>query len=325
MSEQLTFTTEQLPLLVADVGGTNARFALLLNSGEPFEHQQVLAAADYPNFADALSTYLRDTGVQPVAACLAVAAPIMGDEIRLTNRDWHFSISGLSKDLNIPRLEVINDFEALAMALPFLKDEELAPLCNDETEDREHTTKVVLGPGTGLGVATLVASGDNWVPLPGEGGHVTLAPGTPLERRIVNHLSEQGHVSYEDILSGPGLERLFSALIALGEASGGPRKAPEIVAAALSGEAGPALCLDTFCGILGSYSGNLALITGARGGVYLGGGILPRIIPFVRSGSFRERFEDKGPMSHFVHKIPTHIITAPLPALTGAAAWLARG
>ncbi len=314
-----------LPLLVGDVGGTNARFALYTDPLAPFAAEETLSASDYPRFGDAIKAYLAAANIKPRAMCLAVAAPIIDDFVQLTNRDWQFSRAQLQADLELDYLQVLNDFEALALALPYLGPQELEPLASTGLVPRLGSPKLVLGPGTGLGVAYLAPVGDDWLPLPGEGGHACFAPGDQLERRLHAQLARDGeHISYEHLLSGPGLERTYRALLAIGEASGLPLTAAQIAAAALAGDPGPALCLQIFCNVLGSYAGDLALIGGARGGVYLAGGILPRILPFVHTSALRARFDHKGAMRHFVQEIPIQIITSRLPALIGAAAHMAK-
>lgn len=314
-----------LPLLVGDVGGTNARFALYTEPSAPFAAEETLSASDYPRFGDAVKAYLTATNIKPRAACLAVAAPIIDDLVQLTNRDWLFSRAELQADLELEHLRVLNDFEALALALPHLGRHELEPIASPGLCPRLGAPKLVLGPGTGLGVAFLVPHGDDWLPLPGEGGHACFAPADLLERRLHAHLARGlEHLSYEHLLSGPGLERIYSALLEMGEAAGQPMTAAQIASAALAGDPGPALCLEIFCKVLGSYAGDLALIGSARGGVYLAGGILPRILPFVHSSGLRARFDHKGAMRHFVQEIPIQIITSRLPALIGAAAHMAK-
>ncbi len=309
--------------LVADIGGTNARFALV--QGGEIQQLRVLSADDFPLFHDALDDYLKglpSSLPRPQMACLAVAAPLLGDQICLTNRGWSFSKRGLQRQFHFQQLEVINDFHALVMALPFLTSADVQ-LLGGPSPGQDHGAKLVLGPGTGLGVASLVPHGSSWVPLPGEGGHASFAPGSKLECELLSVLRARwGRVSYETILSGPGLANLWQALLDLGQ-PGQPRSAAQITAAAQAGESAARDCLATFAGILGSYAGDLALICGARGGVYIGGGIAPRILPFLQASSFRQRFEEKAPMERFVHGIPTYVITAGTPALTGAAAWLA--
>lgn len=326
MSEtKLQISVPLLPMLVCDVGGTNARFALLSEGSTSFHDEKVLQADDYPQFIDAVQAYLNSVDLKPITASIAIAGPVTGDTVRLTNRDWAFSIADLKENLELDRLEVINDFKALAMSLPFLADDELLPLGPEEPIEAPFAPRVVIGPGTGLGVATLAQAPGGYMPLPGEGGHVSFAPTTPMETRLLTNLTEKlGRVSYEDILSGRGLEALFQALLDIGEIQGVGLTAPQITEGAKAGEAGPTLCMDAFCAILGAYAGDLALIASAHGGVYIGGGILPRVPDILAKGPMRERFESKGPMSHFVKGIPTYLITAKFPALTGAAAFLER-
>ncbi|WP_240506346.1 glucokinase [Thermoactinospora rubra] len=309
-----------LPWLVADIGGTNARFGLVREPGARPTGVRVLPVADYPTLPDAVADYLgRLGGVRPGAACVAVAGPVDGHAYRLTNAHW----TGSVEDLRLPYAVLINDFEALAASLPHLEPGDLASLGGPEPG---HGVKAVLGPGTGLGVAGLVPADGGWVPVPCEGGHVTVPVTTPKELEIVRALQAQGmaRVEAEDLLSGPGLVRLRRALAAV---NGVPEPAtePGLTAADIVARLDDSLCAETvevFCAMLGTFAGNVALTLGARGGVYLGGGVLPRIVERVRAGEFRARFE-AGPTG-YLSAIATTLIVAPQPALTGAAAWLGR-
>lgn len=310
------------PYLVADVGGTNARFGIYRESG--LGEVRVLAADDHPEFASAVATYLDGIDEdRPVSACIAVAGPVTGDQVTLTNRSWTLSASQLQQTFSFGQVSIINDFQALAMAIPFLEDGDLFQIGPDH-EPETGKPKVILGPGTGLGVASLVPTGCGWLPLPGEGGHMAFAPCNPLEDRLLAAMHQRlERVSVEHLLSGPGLETLYELLIELGEIDGAPLRAEGITNRATRGNKKALYCLDLFSAMLGAYAGDLALALGARGGVYIGGGIVPRICDYMAQGPFRERFEAKGRMSHFVRNIPTWIIVAHYPALTGAAAWLA--
>ncbi|MEV0587194.1 glucokinase [Nonomuraea sp. NPDC050310] len=302
------------PWLVADIGGTNARFGLVTEPGGRPEKVAVLPVAGYPTLPDAVAAYLERNaaGVRPEAACLAMAAPVEGERYHLTNAHW----AGSTRDLGIDRAYLLNDFAALAAALPYLEEEDLVPLGGPAPG---HGVKAVLGPGTGLGVGGLVPVAGGWVGVPCEGGHVTVPVADARELEIVRVLQARGRgrVEAEDLLSGPGLVRLHQALA---EVNG--VEAAELSSAAIA-ECGDALCEETvevFCAMLGSFAGNVALTLGARGGVYVGGGVLPRIVERVRASRFRERFET-GP-AEYLSAIATTLIVASQPALTGAAAWL---
>ncbi|NRQ39556.1 glucokinase [Nonomuraea sp. NN258] len=309
-----------LPWLVADIGGTNARFGLVTAPDARPSKVAVLAGADHPGLPEAVAAYLADHagGVRPGAACVAVAGPIDGDRYRLTNSAW----SGSVKDLDVPFAALLNDFEALAVSLPHLDERDLVSLGGPEPG---HGVKAVLGPGTGLGVGGLVPTEHGWTPVPGEGGHVTVPVVDDREREIVLALRSQGlgHVVAEHVLSGPGLVRLYRALAQVNGVAAAELSSADVVAGL---DADP-LCAETvevFCAMLGSFAGNVALTLGARGGVYLGGGVLPRIVDRVRASEFRARFAANPDMAGYLSAIATTLIVAPQPALTGAAAWLAQ-
>jgi glucokinase len=309
--------------LVADIGATNARFGLVSPKGAIL-HTRTLAVANHPSIADAITAYLGEHGTLPIPhqAALAIASAITGDRVAMTNHPWSFSISALRAHLDLARLEVINDFTALAMALPHLSPEDRHPVGGGTAV--AGTPIGVLGPGSGLGVSGLIPSGQGWIPLSGEGGHATMAPATERESAVLDRMRQHfDHVSAERVLSGPGLVNLYNALATLdGRPSRGYTAAqvtdPEI------GAADP-LCAEAtalFCAILGTMAGNLALTLGARGGIYIGGGIVPRLGHRFAQSSFRARFEAKGRFSEYLAAIPTWIVTHPLPAFLGCAAIL---
>ncbi|MGW0804483.1 glucokinase [Nonomuraea sp. NPDC002799] len=308
-----------LPWLVADIGGTNARFGLVTSPGARPSNVAVLAGADYATLGDAVTAYLAEHagGVRPGAACLAVAGPIDGEHYQLTNSPW----AGTVRDLHLPYVRLLNDFEALAVSLPHLDPGDLVSLGGPELR---HGVKAVLGPGTGLGVGGLVPSRDGWTAVPGEGGHVTVPVVEAREVEIVRVLRSQGlpHVVAEHLLSGPGLVRLHRALAQVNGVA-----APDLNASDIVARLDDSLCAETvevFCGLLGGFAGNVALTMGARGGVYLGGGVLPRIVERVRTSNFRARFTSNPDMAHYLGDIGTALIVAAQPALTGAAAWLSQ-
>jgi len=308
-----------LPWLVADVGGTNARFGLVTEPGGRPEAVAVLAGAEHDGLPEAVAAYIADHagGVQPGAACVAIAGPVEGDRYRLTNSGWTGSVG----DLGIPNAWLLNDFEALAASLPYLHGDDLVSLGGPEPS---RGVKAVLGPGTGLGVGGLVPAAEGWVPIPGEGGHVTAPVLDKRDHEIVRALRADGleHVVAEHLLSGPGLSRLHRALVLVHGTDAPTLSASDIVA-----RMDDSLCAETvevFCAMLGTFAGNVALTLGARGGVYLGGGVLPRIVDRVRSSDFRRRFEATPTLNHYLSGIATLLIVAPQPALTGAAAWLSQ-
>ncbi len=305
--------------LVGDVGGTHARFALVGADGE-LRGQRVLASGEFENLAEAVERYLAEVGAPPVeSAVVAVACPVAGDEIRFTNLRWVFSIAATRDRLGLTRLVLLNDFEALALALPALSGSDLELLRTGERV--AGAARALIGPGTGLGVAGLVPAGDGWVAIPGEGGHRDLAPSTEREWRIYRELAGRfGHVSAERVLSGPGLVCLYEAVVA---AEGGTpeRLEPAVVSArAAAGScAASRAAAELFSGWLGAVAGDLALTLGARGGVYLGGGLLARMgIAFDRP-RFAARFLAKGRFESYLAPIPVALIRHAHPALLGAA------
>ncbi|MCF6473908.1 glucokinase [Nonomuraea sp. MG754425] len=306
-----------LPWLVADIGGTNARFGLVTSPGARPSNVAVLAGADYGTLPEAVAAYLAEHagGVRPGAACLALAGPIDGDHYRLTNSAW----SGSVRDLDVPYTRLLNDFEALAVSLPHLTGDELVTLGGPPPG---HGVKAVLGPGTGLGVGGLAPIEDGWTAIPGEGGHATVPVSEPREIEVVRALRSQGvpHVVAEHLLSGPGLVRLHRALALVNGVGAAALTASDIVA-----RVDDSLCaetVDVFCGLLGTFAANVALTLGARGGVYLAGGVLPRIVERVRASAFRARFDGNPDMAAYLSGIGTVLIVAAQPGMTGAAAWL---
>lgn len=279
----------------------------------------MLAGADHGGLPEAVAAYLADHagGVLPGAACIAIAGPVEGDRYHLTNAGW----TGSARELGIPNVWLLNDFEALAASLPHLGGGDLVALGGPEPS---RGVKAVLGPGTGLGVGGLVPAGDDWVPLPCEGGHVTMPVRDELDREILRALRADGleYPVAEHLLSGPGLSRLHRALALVRGVD-----APRLPAADVVARMDDSLCAETvevFCGMLGTFAGNVALTLGARGGVYVGGGVLPRIVDRVAASGFRRRFEASPTLHDYLADIPTLLIVAAQPALTGAAAWLDR-
>jgi len=310
--------------LLGDVGGTNARFAWQDDADAPLRDVATLATADHATLADAITAYLARLGrAAPPWCAIGIANPITGDRIRMTNCHWAFSISGMQNALGFERFVVINDFTALALALPDLPPAELRQLGGSAAVPRGPVA--LIGPGTGLGVSGLLA-GDapgRWVPLQGEGGHVTLAASSPREAAVLQVLRDEfGHASAERAVSGQGLEALYAAVCKLDAvADFAPLPAAEVSQRALAGR--DAQCvevLDLFCGFLGNVAGNLALTLGAVGGVYIGGGIVPRLGDAFTRSRFRACFEDKGRFRAYLEAIPVYVIhTQVSPALLGAA------
>lgn len=310
------------PRLIADIGGTNARFGLQREPDGPVLDVQVLQCADHATPLHAVQTYLRHTGGEtPRQAAFGIATPITGDHVAMTNNPWSFSIEAMKQALSLDRLLVINDFTALALALPALSPAELRPLGGGTP--KPNATRALIGPGTGLGVGgLLIGPNGEEVPISGEGGHVTLAATNEDEAALIARLRRHwDHVSAERVVSGPGLVTLYEARCALDGTTPAGFNAAEISQHAL--DATDALCTRTvqhFLAFLGNAAGNLALTLGALGGVYLGGGILPRLWPLLETSALRSRFEQKGRFQSYLEHIPIYVIDAANPpALTGAA------
>lgn len=309
--------------LVGDIGGTNARFGLVSPDGSLL-HSRVLADADYPGIAEAIDAYLADRGglPRPRRGAIAIASPVAGDEVRMTNHPWTFSISGLRGRLGFSRLQVLNDFTAQALALPLLKDGDRTVIGGGKAEAGAPIG--VLGPGSGLGVSGLIPAGNKWLPLTGEGGHATMAPYTDRESAALSALRRHlDHISAERVLSGPGLVNLYNALAEIDGVPAQQYTAAQITDAA-TGRDDPRCgeATEMFCAMLGTVAGNLALTLGARGGVYIGGGIVPRLGERFAASQFRERFEAKGRFRVYLGAIPTYVVTHQLPAFLGCAAAL---
>jgi glucokinase len=314
------------PRLLADIGGTYARFTLETAAGQ-FEHAASLRCAEHADFHAAVTAYLKQLppaladSVQHAA--IAIANPVEGDEIRMTNYHWRFSSEQMRQRLRLETLVVVNDFTALAMALPRLGPGQQRQVGGGQA--RERSVVGLLGAGTGLGVSGLIPAGEGWVALGTEGGHTSFSPRDEREIAILQYgLTLYPHLSHERLLSGPGLELIHTALRVRAGLAPEPLAAPEITRRALDGS--DALCmetLDTFCAMLGNVAANLAVTLGAFGGIYIGGGIVPRLGPYFDRSPFRARFEDKGRFTDYVKGIPTYVITAEHATFTGASAILA--
>lgn len=317
------------PRLLADIGGTNARFALESGPGQ-IGQIEVLPCAAYPTLAHALKAYLAlPVVVEALAgplrhAALAIANPITGDLVRMTNHHWEFSIEALRLECGFQTLVVANDFTALARSLPHLAPHQKVQVGGGVAVP--DAPLGLVGAGTGLGVSGLIPCKTGWTALLSEGGHVTFSPANPTEIAVLEFAwREFEHVSAERFLSGDGIELLYRALSSLGGQPGPGLGAPDISRRALSGEC--ALCervVDMFCGMLGTVAGNLAVTLGAQGGIYIGGGIVPRLGELFARSSFRARFEQKGRFVHYLAAVPTFVITAQYPAFLGVSAILSE-
>lgn len=311
------------PRLLADIGATNARFALERAPGR-VEAIEVLHCGDYAGIVDVIQAYLRQQGdLAPRHAAIAIANPIDGDHVKMTNRDWQFSIEETRRALGFDTLLVVNDFTALAMALSRLSVGDRVQVGGGEAAP--DGVIGVIGPGTGLGVSGLIPAEDRWITLGSEGGHTTFAPADERELFILQYAwREMPHVSSERFVSGPGLELIHRALAERNGVAGvQPLSAADIVTRAVAGgDPSCAEAVDCFCAMLGTVASDLALTLGSVGGIYIGGGVVPRLGALFQHSSFRQRFEAKGRFADYLARIPTYLITAPYPALQGVSAIL---
>lgn len=309
-------------LLVGDVGGTNARFAVarMVEGKVVLDHHESFPASEHPTFLGGVKAFLDGCEVKPSGGVIAVAGPVTDGAIDLTNSPWRVSEPELAT-LGLEPVKLINDFEALAWGAPIVPEDELASL-GGSSEGDPHSTLAVLGPGTGFGVSALVRDAHgNEMAMPSEGGHACFPPGDPIEDEILRILRRRyTRVSIERLICGPGLLNMHRALAEIEGRETHIDDPAEITTTALQDPNTP--CGNTlarFCAILGAVAGDIALTTGARGGVYIAGGIAPRILPFLQASPFRERFERKGRFQPYMEAIPTKVILHKHAALLGAA------
>ncbi|MBC3875506.1 glucokinase [Undibacterium flavidum] len=323
-----TNTTAPYPWLVADIGGSNARFGWVASAGAGITQVQTLAVSDFATPIAASEAYLQQlqqsnhkagTSYQaPRCAAFAVATAVGQDQISFTNSHWSFSQATVKAALQLDRFIALNDFEALALSLP----------CLNATQVRAHDalpqhtgTLAVVGPGTGLGVGSVIQTRHGWIAIPGEGGHATLAASDDFEASVLAHArTEFSHVSAERLLSGIGMPVLYRAVARTLYETPQELSTEQIVERGLNGQ--DAVCaktLDCFCALLGSFCGSIALTVGARSGLYIGGGIVPRLGDYFFQSRFRTQFEAKGRLQPYLQQIPTALIIDTLAALSGAA------
>lgn len=300
--------------LIGDLGGTHCRLALSINGGAPSQ-ERTLQAADFSTLESALQHYLAEVAAAPTQACLAVAGAVSRAPFRMTNLDWQCDGAALQQQLKISRVAFINDFEAIALAIPALSDAQMLDLGGAPDPGKPST---VLGPGTGLGVALLLPTDSGFVAVATEGGHVSLQADTPAEQEVFEYWRRRGlPLSRETLLSGNGLQRIYQAIA---QSSGAPAaNGREVSARAAAGEATAIDAIAMFMALLGSAAGDQALSCGARGGVYLAGGILPKLRKHLENSDFRQRFDNKPPMQHYLQEIGVRLITHDNPGLLGAA------
>lgn len=315
--------------LVGDIGGTNARFALVSTVGAKprLISPQSYLCRDFATAEDAVAAYLADhpAEARPSAAVLAVAGPIIDGEIIFTNADWRISEAGFSTAMQLGSTKLVNDYAALALAAPMLQPED-TELVGPAVAGRADGPIAILGAGTGFGVSALVRDGVREAVLTTEGGHVSLAPTDELEVEIWRLLRRRfGRVSVERVLSGPGLLNLYEALAAIRGCDVAAATPRDVTCRAQQGDAAAIEAMDRFCAVLGGVAGDFALAYGARGGVYLAGGVSRHLMHTLHNGEFRQRFEQKGRFESYLREIPTRVILHPHTiALLGAARALSR-
>src|SRR6201986_981527 len=305
------------PRVIGDIGGTNARFAIAQDG--KYSQLQHVETEHYPSLHDALADYLKAHQHGELSGALAIAGPVLGDRISLTNKAWSFSIEDLRQSLHLTSLTGVNDFAATAQAIPHLMPQKKFPIGPAIADPRGNIG--VVGPGTGLGMSSLIPHGTDWVLVAGEGGHATLAATTEEEFAILQVLRKRWtHVSAERVLSGAGLVNLYEALCSIEGIEPLMLTPADVTRHALHGSDNTCIkAFEYFCGFLGSVAGDLALTIGAFGGVYIAGGILLRFKEAFAASTFRERFESKGRFSSMLAKMPTHLILEESPALIGLA------
>lgn len=304
--------------LIADIGATNARFALADTNG--VYDQKILKCEDYPTIVDAAKTYLDGlNGKTPKRAAFAIAGPVSGDYFQMTNHHWKFSINETKLDLGLDQFELMNDFKAIALGVPHLKPEDIKQIGGDQRA--VHAAPIgVIGPGTGLGVASLVWGGSSYIAVPGEGGHVTMAAKTQREFDIFRTLRyKYHHISAERVCSGKGLVNIYNAIKILDGHESLPDRTPEQIAECALNKTCP-VCeesLEKMLAFLGTVAGNLAVTLGAAGGIYIAGGIPAKLGEYFFNSRFRKEFEAKGRYEGYLKPIPTYLITHPNIAFVG--------
>ncbi|WP_425501232.1 glucokinase [Pseudoxanthomonas suwonensis] len=316
------------PFLIADIGGTNARFALADPSAStPLVEDSVreFAVAEFPSLAEAARHYLEQAQASARRGVFAVAGRVDGDEARITNHPWVISRPRTREMLGFDQVHLINDFAAQAMAISLYRAEDVVPIGGvswTPAPPSEPRTYAVLGPGTGLGVGGLVVRDGRCYPLETEGGHVSFPPGTPEEIRILEILSAQfGRVSNERLICGPGLVNIHRALCEIAGHDPGLLEPKDVTARAAAGDPLCMRAVDVFCAVFGAISGDLVLTIGAWDGVFLTGGLVPKMLDSLRHSGFRQRFEYKGRFSPTMARVPSLAVLHPHSGLLGAAAY----
>ncbi|HHW4680318.1 MAG TPA: glucokinase [Xylella taiwanensis] len=318
------------PVLVADIGGTNARFALanptLISAPLLDNTLREFAVIAFPSLGEAAQYYLNQIGIHTTKGIFAIAGRVDGDEARITNHPWVITRTRTAAMLGFDTLHLINDFVAQAMAISLLRPQDVIQIGGAKWEQVPLSAAPrnygVIGPGTGLGVGGLVIRGGRCYPLETEGGHVSFPPGTPEEIRILEILSQQfGRVSNERLISGPGLVNIHRALSEIAGIDPGPLHPQDITIRAADGDMRATRTIDLFCSIFGAIAGDMVLMQGAWDGVFLTGGLVPKLLNSIQHSGFRQRFEHKGRFSAIMARIPSLAVIHPHTGLLGAAAY----
>ncbi len=306
--------------LIADIGGTNARFALLEGMQTTPLFAKTLVCEDYASLTEAIHAYLKSISIFNINnAAIAVATAVTNDHLKLTNNAWSFSIEEIRREFNLDSLKVINDFTAISIAIPYLHAGQYHQIGRGVAE--KNSVKAVIGPGTGLGVSAVMPHAKNWIPLEGEGGHVSYGALNKREADVLSIISQtKKHISAETLVSGAGLRLLYKTIAQLEKADIQFTDPKDISHHAINNNCPIAKeALSIFCEILGTVAGNLALTLGSHGGVYIGGGIVPKILEFFEASNFRHRFDNHGRFTDYLKGIPVFVITTDYPAFIGIA------
>lgn len=320
--------------LIADIGGTNIRIALAIQTPEIVINDiETYQCKEFSSLAEVLAHYIEVKALNNhiINACFAIACPVDTDLISMTNLPWQFSQQALKQALKLNSLHFINDYTAIAMAVPLLSDKQKIKIGGGSLVAGKPIS--VCGPGTGLGVANLIpltiSGKEEWHCISGEGGHIDFAPVNEIEQQVMNFIQGiKKRVSYEQLLSGYGLEQIYQALLFINQGKEITTVKDKLSAKEISTKAINGTChiceqaLTLFCNALGSFAGNLALIMNSQGGVYIAGGIVPRFIDYLKNSDFRARFESKGRLAYITEQAPTYVITEQQPGLLGAAAFI---
>ena len=308
------------PALVVDLGGNNLRLGLVDGPGAAPRAIRDRLLAESGDLERAIASYLGEIGMRVPAAALAIAGPVVGDDVQPSHPAWRFAASALKRALGFERLVVVNDYHALALALPRLTATDFAPVGGGTA--LPDGPRVVIGPGTGLGVAALIRHRGVWLPVASEGGQAGFSPLDETEAKVAAILARSGRVTVERVVCGPGLLAIDHALAEIEGGTSVRTRPEEVAAAASAGDARAARALDLFFAALGAVVGDAALYFCATGGVFLAGGILPKLLAPLRASRFRARFEDKPLVLDLMRGVPTSVIIRPYPGLIGAAAAL---